>query len=184
MIRGLSTKSHRDIPCPDLLKMPAGRDAAHMMANSVFPVQGALCLQPLCSIPSEEPVYYLTLSNAFYRHSLIGYVSFYMPNISNVELFLARQLSRVGRAGVIDCFRKPFAFLSSEMLLIPNLLCLVQDEMKQDGCDSEVQRRCCRGHSCKRLFAQARCVAGQQLVASANWLLLLPSSARGQQSAA
>lgn len=34
-------------------------------------------------------------SNAFYRHSLIGDLSFYVPNVSNVDLFLARQLSRV-----------------------------------------------------------------------------------------
>ena len=66
-----------------------------MTANSILPMQASLCLQPLRSIPSEELVYHLTLSNAFYRHSLIGDVSFYMPNISNVDLFLARQLSRV-----------------------------------------------------------------------------------------
>lgn len=113
MVRDLGTKSHRDIPCPHPLKKPAGRDAGDVMANSVLPVQAAPCIQSLGRISSEELVHYLTSSNAFYRHSLIGDVSFFMLNISNIDLFLARRLSRAGRAGVIDCFRKPFAFLSS-----------------------------------------------------------------------
>lgn len=115
---------------------------------------------------------------------MTGDVRFYRMNISNVDLFLARQLSKAGRAGMIDCFRKPFAFLPSEIILISNLLYQVQDEMERDGCGSEIQRQCCKGGSCKRPRQGA-------WLDSSCWPLQTASSsvppgpgARGQQSAA
>lgn len=121
----------------------------------------------------------LPVSNAFVRCSLKGDVNFSMWDISNVDLCPARQLHRVRRAGVTDCFRKPFALPFLKILwLLTDLSGTRWD--KQDACEHETQQWCCRGGSYKRPLAQAG------LMASTDWFLLLPCSSktRGQQPAA